>query len=119
MDNNRGASNIADRMQEMSVEWQKRGNVNYRSFKMCDLQWTTFIIGQDKYGAEFEISGSIVAAALNGGPIAVVNKKNNFLSGGSHLLKDHIAMFNACGKLIEKVTVKNDFLNKKIVERKR
>jgi len=94
---------IAEKLQDLSVEWQELGKAHYRMYKMCDLQWSTFIIGTEKYNAEFEINGSIVASARNGGPIAVMNRKDNFLSGASHLLKDHIGIFNACGKLTGKV----------------
>ena len=96
---------IVEKLEDTVAYWEKLGAVNYRKYKMCDLQWKTFIIGSEKYNSEFEISGSLVACARNGGPIAVMNKKGNFLSGGTHMLKDHIGIFNACGKLISKVTV--------------
>ncbi len=98
-------ADIATKLQDLSSDWVKRGNVNYRMYKMCDLQWETFIIGSDKYNADFEIGGSLVACSRNGGPVSVMNKKGNFVSGGTHLLKEHIGIFNACGKLITKSAV--------------
>ena len=95
----------AEKLQEMSMEWVKRGNDNYRMYKACDLQWNGYILGSEKYNAEFEIGNSHVACARNGGPFAVMNKRDNFLSGSTHLLKDHIAIFNACGILTAKVMV--------------
>jgi len=98
-------TDIAEKLQELSTEWVKRGNVNYRKFKMCGLQWATYIIGNEKYNCDFEICGSLVACSRNGGPIAVMNKKGNFLSGGTHMLKEHIGIFNACGNQICKIPV--------------
>jgi hypothetical protein len=102
----RRAVDQADKLQEASVDWVRRGNDSYRIYKTCDLQWSTFIIGTEKHNSEFEIGCSHVACARNGGPFAVMNKKDNFLSGGTHMLKDHIGIFNACGKLTAKVMVR-------------
>jgi len=96
---------IAEKLQEHAAEWVKRGNVNYRMYKMSSLQWTSFIIGQDKHNGEFDINGSLIACGRNGGPIAVMNRKGNFISGSTNLLKDHVVIFNACGNRISQVVV--------------
>jgi hypothetical protein len=100
---------IAEKLQEYAAEWVKRGNVNYRMYKMSSLQWTSFIVGQDKHNGEFEIGGSLIACGCNGGPIAVMNRKGNFISGATNLLKDHIVIFNACGNRISQVAVSSCF----------
>ena len=96
---------IAEKLHDLASEWVERGNVKYRMYKMSGLQWTTFIIGADKYNAEFEISGSLVACGRNGGNIAVMNRKGNLIAGGTHLLHEHVVIFNACGMLQCKIPV--------------
>lgn len=96
---------IAKKLQEMAAEWVKLNTTTYRMYKMSSIQWTSFIIGQDMCNAEFDISGSLIACSRNGGPIAVMNRRGNFISGSTHLLKDHIVAFNACGKRIGQITV--------------
>ena len=97
--------NIAEKLHDLASEWVERGNSKYRMYKMSELQWTTFILGTDKYDAEFEISGSLVACSRNGGNIAVMNRKGNLLAGGTHLLHEHLVIFNACGILQSTIPV--------------
>ena len=100
------SEDISEKFQELSLEWVKTGNANYRMFKMCDLQWIPFILGPDKdCNSEFDINESRITCAKNGGPIAVMKGENVLLSGSSHLLKNHIGIFSACGLPIAKLPV--------------
>ncbi len=78
---------------------------------MCDLNWSSYILGGDKFNAEFEILYTHVAVAANGGPVALMNKRSHLLSGSSHLLKKHIAIFNGSGNLITKIPVFSKLIN--------
>lgn len=97
---------IGEDFQESATEWisMESGKeiIFYRRYKMNSLQWNSYIIGKAGVG-EFDLESSLLACGRNGGCIAVVKRKGDFVEGGTNMLRDHLIVFDACG--VHKATI--------------
>eukprot|EP00826_Nyctotherus_ovalis_P002895 TRINITY_DN10583_c0_g1_i10.p1 TRINITY_DN10583_c0_g1~~TRINITY_DN10583_c0_g1_i10.p1 ORF type:complete len:127 (+),score=30.30 TRINITY_DN10583_c0_g1_i10:46-381(+) len=97
------AEDIAEKLQELALNWLKLGNASYRLHKTHQLQWINFLTLHND--CELDVKDLLIACGQNGGPIAVAKKSRKFIEGSEHLLLKHILIFNGCGLLIAKPNV--------------